>query len=175
MAISPADTPLDHLTTVAPAPVYQRRRSLLILAMIVTFMVVNFADKSVLGLAAVPIMHDLHMSKTTYGLTASSFSLLFSLTGLIGGFVSTRMSSRMLLFGMAALWAVAQVPVLLVAAVPALIVSRVCWARQRGRRRRSRCTLSTPGSRPTSAACPLPCRSAVPRSARSSPPRSSPG
>ncbi|MFF9453945.1 MFS transporter [Streptomyces flaveolus] len=101
------------------------RHAWLIAAMIVTFMLVNYADKSVLGLAAVPIMDELGVSNSTYGLISSSFALLFSLSGLLVGFVSARISSRVLLFTMAALWAVAQLPVLFVASVPALVAGRV--------------------------------------------------
>lgn len=108
-----------------PPPAYRRRTALPILGLIVAFMIINFADKSVLGLSAVPIMRDLQISKTTYGLIASAFGILSSVTGLLGGLASSRISSRLLLFGMAALWAVAQLPVLLVAAVPALIAGRV--------------------------------------------------
>ncbi len=102
-----------------------RRRAWLITAMIVTFMVVNYADKSVLGLAAVPVMAELHISNSTYGLISSSFFLLFSLSGLLVGFFSSRLSSRALLFAMALLWAVAQLPVLIVATVPTLVAGRV--------------------------------------------------
>jgi sugar phosphate permease len=102
-----------------------RRHAWLIAAMIVTFMLVNYADKSVLGLAAVPIMDELGISNSTYGLISSSFALLFSLSGLLVGFASARISSRVLLFTMAVLWAVAQLPVLFVASVPALVAGRV--------------------------------------------------
>ncbi|MFH9820383.1 MFS transporter [Streptomyces sp. NPDC017230] len=108
-----------------PRPAFDRRHAWLIAAMIVTFMLINYADKSVLGLAAVPIMDELGISNSTYGMISSSFSLLFSLSGLAVGFVSARISSRVLLFTMAALWAVAQLPVLLVASVPALVAGRV--------------------------------------------------
>lgn len=108
-----------------PEPVFDRRHAWLIAAMVVTFMIVNFADKSVLGLAAVPIMDDLDISNSTYGAISSSFSVLFSLSGLVVGFVSARVSSRVLLFSMAALWSVAQLPVLVVASVPALVAGRV--------------------------------------------------
>ncbi|MEU6099921.1 MFS transporter [Streptomyces flaveolus] len=101
------------------------RHAWLIAAMIVTFMLVNYADKSVLGLAAVPIMDELGISNSTYGLISSSFALLFSLSGLLVGFASARISSRVLLFTMAVLWAVAQLPVLFVASVPALVAGRV--------------------------------------------------
>lgn len=122
-----------HATTPAPGrsddetadPPYDRRRAWLITAMIVAFMVINFADKSVLGLAAVPIMDELNISNSTYGLISSSFSLLFSLSGLVVGFLSSRVSTRTLLFVMTLLWTVAQLPVLVVATVPTLIAGRV--------------------------------------------------
>ncbi|WP_078969410.1 MFS transporter [Streptomyces cyaneogriseus] len=102
-----------------------RRHAWLVAGMIVAFMLVNHADKSVLGLAAVPVMDELDISNSTYGLISSSFALLFSLSGLLVGFVSARISSRALLLVMALLWAVAQLPVLFVASVPALVAGRV--------------------------------------------------
>ncbi|MEU1149462.1 MFS transporter [Streptomyces sp. NPDC005863] len=108
-----------------PRPVFGRRRAWLITAVIVTFMLINYADKAVLGLAAVPIMDELGISNSAYGLISSSFALLFSLSGLIVGFASAKVSSRVLLFTMAVLWAVAQLPVLFAASVPALIAGRM--------------------------------------------------
>ncbi|MFE2932169.1 MFS transporter [Streptomyces sp. NPDC059221] len=106
-------------------PAFDRRRAWLVTAMIVTFMIVNFADKSVLGLAADPIMEELDISHSTYGLISSSYSILFSLSGLVVGFFAARISSRVLLFVMCLVWGVAQLPVLFVAAVPALVAGRV--------------------------------------------------
>ncbi|MFD6961055.1 MFS transporter, partial [Streptomyces venezuelae] len=74
---------------------------------------------------AVPIMDELNISNSTYGLISSSFYLFFSLSGLVVGFFASRISSRTMLFVMALLWAVAQLPVLAVAAVPTLIAGRV--------------------------------------------------
>ncbi|MGW4379571.1 MFS transporter [Kitasatospora sp. NPDC004531] len=124
MAPRPLAPPIDRTGAPAADPPYDRRRAWLVTAMIVAFMVVNFADKSVLGLAAVPIMDELDIDNSTYGLISSAFALLFSLSGLLVGFLSTRMSSRMLLFALTLLWAVAQLPVLLSATVPALIAGR---------------------------------------------------
>ncbi|MEV2253377.1 MFS transporter [Streptomyces sp. NPDC050147] len=121
---TPHTSPLTLEDAPAP-PAFDRRRAWLITAMIVAFMLINYADKSVLGLAAVPIMDELDISNSTYGMISSSFSILFSLSGLVVGFVSSRVSSRALLFTMALLWAVAQLPVLIVAAVPTLIAGRV--------------------------------------------------
>ncbi|MER7540970.1 MFS transporter [Streptomyces sp. NPDC097704] len=121
---SPPAPPRETAGT-PPHPVFDRRRAWLVAALIVTFMLINYADKAVLGLAAVPIMDELGISNSTYGLVSSSFALLFSLSGLVVGFVSAKVSSRVLLFAMAALWAVAQLPVLFVASVPALIAGRM--------------------------------------------------
>ncbi|WAP60512.1 MFS transporter [Streptomyces sp. S465] len=125
MAPQPSAPPADRSARRPAARPPDHRRAWLVTAMIVTFMVINFADKSVLGLAAVPIMDELDISNSTYGLVSSSFSLLFSLSGLVVGFFSSRISSRTMLFVMALLWAVAQLPVLAVAAVPTLIAGRV--------------------------------------------------
>ncbi|MFE2588398.1 MFS transporter [Streptomyces anthocyanicus] len=125
MAVRSSAPPADRSARRPAVPPYDRRRAWLVTAMIVTFMVINFADKSVLGLAAVPIMDELNISNSTYGLISSSFYLFFSLSGLVVGFFSSRISSRTMLFVMALLWAVAQLPVLAVAAVPTLIAGRV--------------------------------------------------
>ncbi|MFF0852971.1 MFS transporter [Streptomyces sp. NPDC003388] len=125
MAPRSSAPPADRSARRPAARPHDRRRAWLVTAMIVTFMVVNYADKSVLGLAAVPIMDELHISNSTYGLISSSFYLLFSLSGLVVGFFSSRISSRRMLFVMALLWAVAQLPVLVVAAVPTLMAGRV--------------------------------------------------
>ncbi|MFI6416104.1 MFS transporter [Streptomyces sp. NPDC050842] len=121
MAPRTAAAPPRHFAAPAPDP----RRAWLIMAMIVAFMVINFADKSVLGLAAVPIMEELDLSNSTYGLISSSFYFLFSVSGLLVGFLSTRISSRVLLFVMTVVWAVAQLPVLVVATVPTLMAGRI--------------------------------------------------
>lgn len=125
MAEPSTPAPPREPATAPPRPAFDRRRAWLITAMIVAFMLVNYADKSVLGLAAVPIMDELGISNSTYGLISSSFALLFSLSGLVVGFVSARVSSRVLLFTMAVGWAIAQLPVLFVASVPALVAGRV--------------------------------------------------
>ncbi len=120
--------PLPPRRTSAPEtpdpPAYDRRRAWLILAMVVAFMMINYADKSVLGLAAVPLMDELAIDKSTYGLISSSFYVLFSVSGLVVGLLSARWSTRTMLLVMAALWAVAQLPAL-VATVPALVAGRL--------------------------------------------------
>ncbi|MES9507456.1 MFS transporter [Streptomyces sp. NPDC000609] len=125
MPSQPSPPPALDAPADLAAPVFDRRRAWLVTALIVTFMIVNFADKSVLGLAADPIMDELGISHSAYGLISSSYSILFSLSGLVVGFFSARVSSRVLLFVMCLVWGLAQLPVLIVTAVPALVVGRV--------------------------------------------------
>src|SRR6516165_3781174 len=71
-------------------------------------MVVNFADKIVVGLAAVPIMTELKLSPEQFGLLGSSFFLLFSVSAFVVGFIVNRIQARWVLLALAAIWALAQ-------------------------------------------------------------------
>jgi sugar phosphate permease len=125
MPSRPSSPPLAFEAADLAAPAFDRRRAWLVTALIVAFMVVNFADKSVLGLAADPIMEELHLSHGAYGLISSSYAILFSLSGLVVSLLASRMSSRILLFTLCLVWGVAQLPVLIVATVPTLVAGRV--------------------------------------------------
>ncbi|WP_406497730.1 MFS transporter [Streptomyces sp. NBC_01604] len=103
-----------------------RRRARAVLAMLALFIVVNAADKAVLGLTAGPIKDDLGLSATEFGLIASSFYLLFSLSAVSVGFLGDRIRPRPLLAVLALVWAVAQLPILLPATgFGALVATRV--------------------------------------------------
>jgi MFS family permease len=103
----------------------RQRRAWGVTALLVAFMVVNFADKSVLGLAADPIRHDLGLSATGFGLANSSFFLLFSLCSATVGLLADRMRPRWLLLGLAAVWSLSQLPMALGAGFSLLVSSRV--------------------------------------------------
>ncbi|WP_326667596.1 MFS transporter [Streptomyces sp. NBC_01257] len=100
-------------------------RAWTVTALLVVFMMVNFADKSVLGLAADEIRADLHLSATQFGLANSAFFLLFSLSAVVVGLVADRVSPRLLLLAMAVLWSVAQAPAAFGGGLAVLITSRV--------------------------------------------------
>ncbi|MEU7905006.1 MFS transporter [Actinoplanes sp. NPDC049118] len=102
-----------------------RRRAWIVTAMLVAFMMVNFADKAILGLAADPIMRDLGMSATQFGVANSAFFLLFSVFGAVGGVLADRVPPRWVLLGMVLLWSVSQAPMALGAGVAMLFASRI--------------------------------------------------
>ncbi|MYW68791.1 MFS transporter [Streptomyces sp. SID8379] len=101
------------------------RRAWTVTALLVVFMMVNFADKSVLGLAADEIRADLHLSATQFGLANSAFFLLFSVAAIVVGMAADRVSPKLLILVMAVLWSVAQVPAAIGGGLAVLVTSRV--------------------------------------------------
>ncbi|MER5945786.1 MFS transporter [Streptomyces sp. NPDC001904] len=101
------------------------RRAWTVTALLVVFMMVNFADKSVLGLAADEIRADLHLNATQFGLANSAFFLLFSVSAIAVGMAADRVSPKLLILVMAVLWSVAQVPAAVGGGLAVLVGSRV--------------------------------------------------
>lgn len=122
-----ADTEVAPATAVslsAKAP-DNRRRSWIVTALLVAFMMINFADKSIVGLAADPIREDLGLSATQFGTANSAFFLLFSIFGAVGGLLADRVRPRWLLLGMVLFWSVSQAPLALGAGMAMLFTSRI--------------------------------------------------
>jgi len=84
--------------------------SWLIVALLFLFMLINFVDKAVVGLAAVPIMQELDLTLRQFGLLGSSFFLLFSLSAVVTGFIVNRVQTRWVLAVMCLVWALTQFP-----------------------------------------------------------------
>ena len=96
-----------------------------IVLLLFLFMVINFADKAVIGLAAVPIMQELRLTPKQFGLIGSSFFLLFSLSAIVTGFVVNRVQTRWVLLAMGSVWAVTQFPMLGPAGFATIVACRV--------------------------------------------------
>ncbi|MFJ6831637.1 MFS transporter [Streptomyces sp. NPDC091209] len=109
----------------AKTPPDQRRRAWTVTALLVVFMMVNFADKSVLGLAADPVRRDLGLSASAFGLANSAFFLLFSVCGAAVGLLADRVRPKWLLLTMAVLWSLSQIPLVLGGGLAVLVTSRV--------------------------------------------------
>ena len=89
------------------------------------FMVVNFADKIVVGLAGVPIMTDLKLDAEQFGLLGSSFFFLFSISAIVVGFIVNRVATRWVLLVLAVIWALAQFPMVGTVSFTTLLICRV--------------------------------------------------
>lgn len=97
----------------------------ILVGLLFLFMLINFSDRAVLGLAAVPIMQELGLSHTQFGLIGASFFTLFPLGAVIGGFLVNRIATKWVLGAMALIWSLCQLPMLLPVSMAALIVNRV--------------------------------------------------
>ncbi|MCG7632937.1 MFS transporter [Gordonia McavH-238-E] len=107
------------------SPQYSRRRAWAIVVMLFFLLIINFADKAILGLAAEPIMRDLDLDASQFGLLGSAFFLVFGIAAVAGGFIGDRVQSRWLLFGMALLWSVSLAPMMGMVSFAVLFACRV--------------------------------------------------
>jgi len=94
-------------------------------ALLFLFMLINFADKVVVGLAAQPIMKDLNLDPKQFGLIGSSFFFLFAISAIVVGFISNRIETRRTLLIMAIVWSIVQFPMLGTVSLEVLIACRI--------------------------------------------------
>src|SRR5436309_5830611 len=89
------------------------------------FMLVNFADKIVVGLAGVPIMTEMKLEPEQFGLLGSSFFFLFSISAIVVGFIVNRVATRWVLLTLAVIWALAQFPMVGSVSFTTLLICRI--------------------------------------------------
>ncbi|WP_416063869.1 MFS transporter [Rhodococcus indonesiensis] len=100
-------------------------RAWIIVAMLCAFLIVNYADKVVVGLAGPSLMRDLGIGARQFGLIQSSFFWCFALGAILGGFLVGRVPAKWLLSGTAMLWALSLVPMIWSESYVVLIASRM--------------------------------------------------
>lgn len=88
-------------------------------------MLINFADKTVVGLAAVPIMRDLGLTPKQFGLLGSSFFFLFSLSAVLVGFLANRVRARWVILALALSWSLVQFPMIGTVGFATLLLCRI--------------------------------------------------
>jgi MFS transporter, ACS family, D-galactonate transporter len=96
-----------------------------IVALLFLFMLINFADKAVVGLAAVPIMRELQLTPKQFGLIGSGFFLLFPVSAVLVGFAVNRVRTRWALLVMGLVWALSQFPMLGSVGFGAMLACRI--------------------------------------------------
>lgn len=89
------------------------------------FMLVNFADKIVVGLGGAPIMDELKLQPEQFGLLGSSFFFLFSISAIVVGFIVNRVATRWVLLAMAVIWSLAQFPMVGTVSFTTLLICRI--------------------------------------------------
>jgi ACS family D-galactonate transporter-like MFS transporter len=93
-------------------PTQGPKEAWLIVGLLFLFMLINFADKAVIGIAGVPIMEELRLSPRQFGLLGSSFYLLFAVSAIVTGFIVNRVQTRWALLIMGLAWALTQFPMI---------------------------------------------------------------
>jgi ACS family D-galactonate transporter-like MFS transporter len=96
-----------------------------ITALLFLFMLINFADKVVVGLAAQPIMKDLNLDPEKFGLIGSSFFFLFAVSAVLVGFITNRVEAKRTLLIMALVWSLVQFPMIGTVSIEVLIACRI--------------------------------------------------
>ncbi|CAB3795688.1 Hexuronate transporter [Paraburkholderia caffeinitolerans] len=104
---------------------YQPKPAWIIAALLTGLAMINFLDKIVLGMVAVPLMAEMHLSPAQFGLVAGSFFWLFSTSTVIVGFLSNRIATRWILLAMGASWSILQLPQAFTDSAAALLICRV--------------------------------------------------
>jgi MFS transporter, ACS family, D-galactonate transporter len=107
---------------VTPRP---QKGAWIIVTLLFFFMLINFVDKAIIGLAGVPIMKELNLTPSQFGLVNSSFFFLFSISAIATGFIVNHIKSRWALLVMALIWALTQFPTLSTIGLTSLIACRV--------------------------------------------------
>ncbi|MFE5858367.1 MFS transporter [Streptomyces sp. NPDC056500] len=102
-----------------------RRRAWGVLALLVCLMLVNYADKVVVGLAGVDMKKDLGLDDAQFGVIQSSFFWLFAVGSILGGWLGGKIRARWLLAGIAAIWALSLAPMAAQAGFTTIIACRV--------------------------------------------------
>jgi len=102
-----------------------RNRARIVVLLLFMFMVINFADKAVIGIAAVPIMQELRLGPRQFGLIGSSFSLLFAVSAVATAFLANRVQTRWLLLVIGFTWALTQFPMIGPVGFETLVACRI--------------------------------------------------
>jgi ACS family D-galactonate transporter-like MFS transporter len=95
-------------------------------------LVINFADKSVIGLAGPAIVQELHLSPQQFGFLGSSFFFLFAISGILVGFLANRIQARWPLLVMVLIWSLVQFPMIGTVSLEILIASRIILGASEG-------------------------------------------
>ncbi|MBS0537904.1 MAG: MFS transporter [Proteobacteria bacterium] len=93
-----------------------------ITALLFFFMLINFADKIVVGLIG---MEGLGFTPEQFGLLGSSFFFLFAISAIVVGFIANRVQAKNALLVMAIVWSLVQFPMLGTASFGVILACRI--------------------------------------------------
>jgi sugar phosphate permease len=83
-------------------------RRILVVALLMAVMVISVLDKTIFAFAGPQIIDELQLSPEQFGFIGSAFFFLYSISGVLVGFLANRLPSRWILSGMSLVWMAAQ-------------------------------------------------------------------
>ncbi|BDC45057.1 MFS transporter [Paraburkholderia terrae] len=101
------------------------RRAWVTVGMVFLFMLINFADKAVIGLSSTSIIKELGLTHAQFGALGSAFFILFSISGVVVGFLSNRISTKAIMLTMSIVWAITLLPMAGTVTLTMLLASRI--------------------------------------------------
>lgn len=93
--------------------------------LLLAFMLLNFADKAVLGFAGVHIMKDLGLTPQQFGLLQSAFFWLFAAGAIVVGALTAKINVRWLLAAVMLVWILTMLPLLGPVSFTVLLACRI--------------------------------------------------
>lgn len=101
------------------------KRRGLIICMLMAVMIISVLDKTIFAFAGPQIIDELKLTPEQFGFIGSAFFFLYSLSGVLVGFLANRLPSRWILSGMSVVWMAAQLLTALSTSFFALVASRM--------------------------------------------------
>lgn len=98
---------------------------LIVVAMLMAVMIISVLDKSIFAFAGPQIIDELKLTPEQFGFIGSAFFFLYSLSGVLVGFLANRVPSRWILSGMSVVWMASQLLTALSSGFAALVASRM--------------------------------------------------
>ncbi len=96
------------------------------------YMLVNFADKIIVGLAGAPIMKDLQLTPKEFGFLGAAFFFLFSISAIVVGFIVNKVATRWVVMVLALIWALVQFPMITEVSYTTMLVCRIILGASEG-------------------------------------------
>lgn len=100
-------------------------RRALVVALLMAVMVISVLDKSIFAFAGPQIIDELALTPEQFGFVGSAFFFLYSVSGLLVGFLANRWPARWILSGMSLVWMLAQLATAAAGSFAALVASRM--------------------------------------------------
>ena len=80
----------------------------LVVSMLMAVLVISVLDKTIFAFAGPQIIEELKLSPEQFGFIGSAFFFLYSISGVLVGFLANRMPTRWILAGMSVVWMASQ-------------------------------------------------------------------